>query len=119
MITVVNKSKHIGNQETDIFIGRGSVFGNPYTGSKELSKTKALFQCENREEALSKYREYISEKLSSKDKTICDAFNKLYKRTLKENINLVCYCKPKDCHGDIIKEIIDAKIILKKLCGNE
>ena len=114
MIQVVNKSKH-SPTKNDIYIGRGSILGNPYTGSKELSKTKALFQCDSREEAISKYRTYIENKLIEKDPDICNEFNKLYKKAKNGNINLVCYCKPKDCHGDVIKEIVEKQLIKKFL----
>lgn len=115
MIRVVNKATHSPNSNEDIYIGRGSVLGNPYTGSKELSNTKALFQCETREEAIGKYRDYIEEKLLSGDKRICDMFNKIFLKAKVGNVNLVCYCKPKECHGDIIKQIIESKLILSKL----
>ena len=29
---------------------------------------------------------------------------------LSGDVNLVCFCKPKSCHGDIIKMIIENKI---------
>jgi len=44
------------------------------------------------------------DKIKKKDKKICDELNRIY--NLKE-VNLVCFCKPKSCHGDIIKEIIE------------
>ncbi len=37
-----------------------------------------------------------------------DALLKLSERTASgEDIMLVCCCKPKDCHGDILKEAIE------------
>jgi tryptophan synthase alpha subunit len=32
----------------------------------------------------------------------------------KQDVNLVCFCAPKSCHGDIIKEIIELFIKEKK-----
>jgi len=26
------------------------------------------------------------------------------------DVNLVCFCKPKACHGDIIKKLIEEKL---------
>lgn len=113
MIRVVNKSKHspTGN---DIYIGRGSILGNPYT-CKELSNTKALYQCSSREESIESYKIYLLDKISEKNIEICDIMNKIYKQALIGDVNLICYCKPNDCHGDIIKEIIESKIILNKI----
>ena len=64
MIEVVNKNSFTPDTEFSIvpikefYIGRGSVLGNPYT-SKKLEDTKALFQCDSREESINKYEEYL------------------------------------------------------------
>ena len=104
MITVVNKYKHTPT-ENDVYIGRGSVLGNPFTSIKDR-QTKAEFICENREESVESFRKYLLSKINKKDKEVCDELNKIYK--MKE-VNLVCFCKPKSCHGDIIKEVIENK----------
>ena len=108
MVEVVNKYK-INETENDFYIGRGSALGNPYT-SKDLNKTKAQFQCKTREESINKYREYIIKKINDKDKLVCNELNKIYKLAKKTNVRLICFCKPNDCHGDVIKEIIEEKI---------
>ena len=54
MIQVVNKYQHTPT-DADVYIGRGSSLGNPFTGSKELANTKAEFQCSCREEAIASY----------------------------------------------------------------
>lgn len=112
MIRVVNKSKH-SPTPNDFYIGRGSALGNPYTGSKELSKTKALYQCDTREEAISNFRGYLEEKIKDKDSEICNMLNEIFIKAKDGDVNLVCYCKPKECHGDIIKEVVESKLILK------
>lgn len=112
IITVVNKHKHKPT-DNDFFIGRGSPLGNPFT-SKELSTTKAKFQCKTAEESIEKFRNDILEKIKNKDKEVCDELNRIWKHLQKKDVNLVCYCKPKICHGDIIKEIIESRIELEK-----
>jgi len=107
-ITVVNKHTHISTGN-DFYIGRGSALGNPYT-SKPLSKTKAEFQCATPEESVSSFRKYLLEKITQKDKTICAALNSIWKMAKKSDMNLVCYCSPKCCHGDVIKEIVESKL---------
>ncbi len=104
MITVVNKYKHAPT-ENDIYIGRGSILGNPYTSIQDR-KTKADFICENREESVSKFKDYLLDKIAKKDKGVCDELNRIYQMT---EVNLICFCKPESCHGDIIKEIIESK----------
>jgi hypothetical protein len=107
-ITVVNKYKQAPT-DNDVYIGRGSVLGNPYT-SMEVGKTKAEFQCESREESVSKFREYLLLKIEEKDKSVCSELNRIYRLAKHGEVNLVCFCKPKSCHGDIIKEIIEDKL---------
>lgn len=104
MIAVVNKYKHTPT-ENDVYIGRGSVLGNPFTSIK-TGKTKAEFICNSREESVKNFREYIEEKIARKDKKICDELNRIYKMP---QVNLVCFCKPKSCHGDIIKTLIELR----------
>jgi len=108
-IIVVNKNVHAPTS-TDIYVGRGSVLGNPYT-SKDLTASKAIYQVSNKEEAIRSYREYLSVNIATGNNEICDELNEIYLMALKGDVNLVCYCKPKDCHGDIIKDIVTAKII--------
>ena len=78
---VVNlrKEKHT------VYIGRGSIFGNPYKIGIDGT----------REEVINLYRHYITQNLEAY-KAICN---------LPKDSILGCYCKPKDCHGDIIVEL--------------
>lgn len=104
MITVVNKYKHTPT-ENDVYIGRGSVLGNPFTSIKDKA-TLAQFVCDSREDSVESFRKYIEEKIASKDKKICDELNRIYRM---ESVNLVCFCEPKLCHGKIIKDLIESK----------
>lgn len=109
-INVVNRRTYQNNGEFDIYIGRGSVLGNPFT-SIPIDRTKAEFQCNSREESIEMFKEYIINKINNKDKQVCDELNFIYKIAKDRNVNLICYCKPKSCHGDVIKEIIESKLI--------
>lgn len=109
MITVVNKKTHKPTAN-DIYVGRGSVLGNPYT-SNAFQETKAEFICKTREESLQNFYKHISEKIKQKDEKICAELNRIW--TLAKNghdINLVCYCAPQACHATIIKNIIEDKL---------
>jgi len=108
-INVVNKTVHASTYK-DFYVGRGSVLGNPFT-SKDLSTSKAKFKCNTKAEAIKSYAKYIDEAITDGENPICDELNKIYKAALKEDINLVCYCAPKPCHGDIIKSKITTKLI--------
>lgn len=91
--TVVNKYHRI---PYDIYIGRGSKWGNPFS---HMENTKAQFKVETREEAIEKYREWIL--------TQDDLLNSLHE--LKGKV-LCCYCKPKSCHGDVLIELINERL---------
>lgn len=107
MITVVNKHKHIPTPK-DVYIGRGSPLGNPYTHLKV--GTKAKYVCETRTDAIAACKIELLMRIKNKDKVICRALNDLYKKAKTGDINLVCYCKDLPCHGDFIKELIDGKL---------
>ena len=81
-------------QEYDVYIGRGSKWGNPYTHIK--GETKAQFLVKNRDEAIEKYEEWIREQ----PELLKDLHELKGKR-------LGCYCRPHKCHGDILCDLID------------
>jgi len=64
------------------YIGRGSVFGNPFRIGKDG----------NREEVIKKYEQWVR-----KSNII---MSEIY--YLPEDAILGCFCKPQACHGDII-----------------
>jgi len=72
------------------FPPKNSIFANPF----KVKKDGTL------EEVLEKYREYIWDKINSGEITEKD-LKKL------EGKNLGCWCKPKECHGDVLIEILD------------
>lgn len=109
MINVVNKYKHEPSNN-DVYIGRGSPLGNPFTGSKNVENTKATFQCSSREEAIKSYENYLRVAISNKNSYICNEMNRIWKMAKTGDVNLVCFCKPKTCHGDIIKKLIGEKL---------
>lgn len=85
MTTIINK-KH--GQPYDIYIGRGSKWGNPFHIGIHGT----------REEVIEMYRQY----LLSNETLLKDL------PELKDKV-LACYCKPLKCHGDILIELIDKK----------
>ena len=109
MINVVNKYKHEPSNN-DVYIGRGSPLGNPFTGSKKVENTKATFQCSSREEAIENYEKYLRLAIYENDSYICNEMNRIWRMAKTGDVNLVCFCKPKACHGDIIKKLIEEKL---------
>lgn len=110
MIEVVNKYKHQATAN-DIYIGRGSALGNPYTGSKQVSQTKATYQAKDREDAIAKYGEWLDQQIHQQNMDVVEQLNAIW-RSVKagETVYLVCFCKPKACHGDVIRKVIESKL---------
>lgn len=91
-IAVVNK--HHGVQGE--YIGRGSPLGNPYPITTESP----------REVVIDKYVDYINERLKQNDPVILKELSRLYNIAKVQPLNLMCFCSPKLCHGDVIKHIL-------------
>ncbi len=96
MIKVVNKYKEANYD----YIGRGSILGNPFVMNNQ--------SIEERNRVCNEYKKYIEKKIFiEKDKNFIDELNKLKELSKINNLNLGCFCAPKRCHGDAIKELLD------------
>lgn len=91
----MTKVVHFKKEPYDVYIGRGSKWGNPFTHIKNRP-TLAQFYVESREEAIEKYREWIL----TQPQLLAD-LHELKGKTLG------CWCKPKSCHGDVLVELIE------------
>ena len=65
-----------------VYIGRGSKWGNPYVIGLDGSRADVIVQYAEHVTSHPSLREDIVRELRGKD--------------------LVCYCSPLDCHGDIL-----------------
>ena len=82
---------HCKREKFDIYIGRGSKWGNPFSHKKG---TLAEHVVGSREEAITKYEEYL---LNNQE--LVNALSELKGKTLG------CWCKPKACHGDVLLKL--------------
>ena len=78
----------------DVYIGRGSKWGNPFTHIKNR-ETKAEYIVATRSEAIARYRAWIVTQPH-----LIAALHEL------KDKRLGCYCAPKSCHGDVLVELI-------------
>ncbi len=79
-------NKHHGNIPSGaIYIGRGSKWGNPFIIGRDGT----------RENVVEKYRNWIIH-----SDLALDVWE------LKGH-DLVCYCSPKSCHGDVLIELVE------------
>lgn len=85
----------------DVYIGRGSKWGNPFTHMS--GPTKAQFHVASRTEALSQYRTYILGQPH-----LLAALPEL------AGCRLGCYCKPLACHGDVLVELIQERYAIHR-----
>jgi hypothetical protein len=81
---------HCKKEKYDIYIGRPSKWGNPFVIGKDGS----------RQDVISKYKNMI---------LINPKLLKLIHIELKGK-TLGCWCKPNECHGDILVEFVEDKI---------
>ncbi len=89
----MTKVVHCKIEPYDIYIGRPSEWGNPFS---HLDIPNAI-KCQTRDEAVARYKEWLLTK------------PELLKRLpeLKGKI-LGCWCSPNHCHGHILAEMADA-----------
>jgi hypothetical protein len=102
----MTKVVHCNKEPYDVYIGRPSKWGNPYTHHTD-KETLAEFIVETRDEAIEKYKEYILN-----NEALLNDLHEL------EGKVLGCWCKPNSCHGDVLIELIEKnklKKFLKKL----
>jgi len=98
LITVINKrnakylTKHV------CYVGRPSPLGNP------LGNPFVLRDESQRELILDKYRHWLDVRLAISDSEQSDEIHKLSLIAANEDMELVCWCAPKLCHADVIKE---------------
>lgn len=108
MITVeniknTNRPKH---GATQIYIGRalgvnnGSPLANPFT-MKDKNDDK------ERDEVISKYKKWIIKKLIEGNEQVRNELQYIAMEARRKDVDLLCYCAPKPCHGDVIKKLVE------------
>ena len=77
---------HCKKDPYDVYIGRPSKWGNPFTVGKDGT----------REEVIIKYRKWLDE---PEQEELFDSISELCGKVLG------CWCSPKACHGDVLHEL--------------
>jgi hypothetical protein len=107
-ITVVNKHKMPERASAHrIYIGRGSPLGNPYSHKEH---TKANFVVPHREAAVAAYEALLIQTVEDPTQSgsaFTEALRDICRHALRGPVELVCFCKPQSCHGDVIKAFIE------------
>lgn len=103
MFVVLNGKKDGFVGENKIYIGRkgyglnGSVLANKFVIGKDG----------NREEVVEKYRRWLWIEFNKKGKVYEELIRIANLVKKGENVELVCWCKPLSCHGDIVKKCVE------------
>lgn len=114
-IIVYNRTKEdYSDRENNYPIYRPSILSNPYTYIKD-KKTQAMFVVKTREEAIERYKGYFDRmyKGNAPFKYLIDEMYEKYKNG--EDIYLECYCAPEPCHGDIIKDRLEKRLVKERI----
>lgn len=95
MIKVVNQKSFKGK---GISIMRGaSPLANPFVISKKRPRKKVI----------SLYETWLEGCVRARNKIVVDELKKLKELSRKGDLNLICCCKPKECHGDVIVRCLE------------
>lgn len=84
------KVVHCKKESYDVYIGRPSKWGNPFSHKEGTLSERVV---NSREEAIESYKEWIT---NGDGKHLLNDLDELKGKTLG------CWCKPKKCHGDIL-----------------
>ena len=86
------KVVHCKKESYDVYIGRGSKWGNPFIIGRNGTREEVISKCKvhvlNRPDLIYDLQELVGKTLG-------------------------CWCKPKACHGDILVQMIEDEIWLK------
>lgn len=85
---------HLKREACDVRIDRTTHWGNPFVIGKDG----------NRQQVIEKYRNWICEPAQQH---MVD-----YARKVLTGKTLGCWCAPKPCHGDVLKELCERPVIV-------
>jgi hypothetical protein len=91
------KVVHFKKDDYDVYIGRPSKWGNPFSHIKD-GKNIAKYIVNTRKESIEAYREWIT---VGEGKHLLKDLIELRGKTLG------CWCKPNSCHGDVLVELVN------------
>jgi len=94
MIKVV----HCNKESYDILIDRTTMWGNPFEIGRDGSRS----------EVIDKFRKWLNgEAYTDFKQKEREAI--LFNLDVLENKTLACWCKPKACHGDVYRDMVEER----------
>ena len=113
MITVIKRGKAQATGVVRFSIGRrGSNTGSGCISAHALAnpfklKPRGKFE---RGESISRYKQWLEHKIEVRDPAVCAALNVIWRAAKQGDAELECFCAPLPCHGDVVKQVIEAKL---------
>lgn len=80
-----------------VYVGRPSPLGNPFAMRSEAQRAEV---CE-------KYATWFAHKVAINDPRVMNELRRLYRLAQQGDLTLGCYCAPKRCHAETIKNFLD------------
>ena len=103
MISIHNLHIESGYKH-EFLIDRSTPLGNPFS---HLPDTRAQFKVSSRAEAITKYKQWLPEQVKAGNKPLISNLYNIYKTIKSGNTaHLMCWCRPKPCHGEVIREFL-------------
>ena len=93
----IRVTKVVNKQDTekyDVYIGRGTPWGNPFAISREADGP-------DREDVIERYKQHFNEKMETDVSFRKGIF-------AMKGLRLACFCKPAPCHGDVIASYLNS-----------
>lgn len=91
---------HCKKEPYDVYIGRPSKWGNPFSHKEG---TLAQFKVATVQDAVEEYRKWIV-----KQPDLMNDLDEL------RGMTLGCWCKPGPCHGDVLMELAERRLVMGK-----
>lgn len=83
-----------------IYVGRGSPLGNPFKMYKEADRNMV---CDS-------YHNWFYAMVENNDPKIMKELDRLKRLASQGDLVLGCYCAPRRCHAETIKEYLDKEL---------
>jgi hypothetical protein len=116
-ITVINRTEKIN-------AAWGVIIFNIMRGSSALANPFKISPKKDRMTVLKQYRDWLWKQIKAEHPVVMKEFSIIAQAVIQgKDVYLECCCKPKDCHGDILKAAIEWYIEADRatmhfICGN-
>ena len=97
-----------------IYIGR-AVLSGIHDGQPVLRRPASplanpwpISQHCTRAQAIAAYKVWLTERIAAGDEAIMEELKRIKDLSRVGDVRLNCWCRPRPCHGQVIKEILEA-----------